>query len=158
MDTTESRDTYELLTERHRAGSMIVTSNRGPDEWLPTFADPVRALSAIDPFTNNSYDLVVEGDSYRPRMKPKRAPETEPNPQSAPSRSRRRGGQNRRRRGKNPVGRSPGIAPHIRSRRPGNRGVNDSEKRGVNQSENRQVPSYFGFAPLEACRLHGVRG
>src|SRR3989337_4162059 len=30
MDTTESRDTYELLTERHRAGSMIVHSKRGP--------------------------------------------------------------------------------------------------------------------------------
>jgi DNA replication protein DnaC len=96
MDATESRDTYELLTERHRAGSMIVTSNRGPDEWLPTFADPVRAQSAIDRFTNNSYDLVVEGESYRPRMKPKRAAETEPEPPSANSRSRRRGGQNRR--------------------------------------------------------------
>jgi DNA replication protein DnaC len=96
MDTTESRDTYELLTERHRAGSMIVTSNRGPDEWLAVFADPVRAQSAIDRFTNNSYDLVVEGESYRPRMKPKRTAETEPNPQSTPTKSRRRGRQNRR--------------------------------------------------------------
>ena len=33
---------------------MIVTSNRGPDEWLATFADPVRAQSAIDRFTSNS--------------------------------------------------------------------------------------------------------
>ncbi len=33
MDATESRDAYEIFTERHRAGSMIVTSNRGPDEW-----------------------------------------------------------------------------------------------------------------------------
>ena len=71
MDPTESRDTYELLTERHRSGSMIVTSNRGPDEWLATFSDPVRAQSAIDRFTNNSYDLVIEGESYRPRMKPR---------------------------------------------------------------------------------------
>lgn len=71
MDSTESRDTYELLTERHRSGSMIVTSNRGPDEWLATFADPVRAQSAVDRFTNNSYDLVIEGESYRPRMKPR---------------------------------------------------------------------------------------
>jgi DNA replication protein DnaC len=71
MDPTESRDAYEILTERHRAGSMIVTSNRGPDEWLATFADPVRAQSAIDRFTSNSYDLVIEGESYRPRLKPK---------------------------------------------------------------------------------------
>ena len=36
MDPTESRDTYEILTERHRSGPIIVTSNRGPDEWLAT--------------------------------------------------------------------------------------------------------------------------
>lgn len=71
MDAIESRDAYEIFTERHRAGSMIITSNRGPDEWLATFADPVRAQSAIDRFTNNSYDLVIEGESYRPRLKPR---------------------------------------------------------------------------------------
>ncbi len=95
MDPTESRDTYELLTERHRSGSMIVTSNRGPDEWLATFADPVRAQSAIDRFTNNSYDLVIEGESYRPRMKPRleSAPAPSPDESVAPgrrSRQRRR--------------------------------------------------------------------
>jgi DNA replication protein DnaC len=72
MDSAESRDAWEILTERHRSGSMIVTSNRGPDEWLATFADPVRAQSAIDRFTSNSYDLVIEGESYRPRLKPTR--------------------------------------------------------------------------------------
>ena len=70
MDAIESRDTYEVFTERHRAGSMIVTSNRGPDEWLPTFADPIRAQAAVDRFTGNAYDLVIEGESYRPRQKP----------------------------------------------------------------------------------------
>jgi len=72
MDPTESRDAYEILTERHRAGSMILTSNRGPDEWLATFADPVRAQSAIDRFTSNAYDLVMDGESYRRRQKPQR--------------------------------------------------------------------------------------
>jgi DNA replication protein DnaC len=70
MDSQESRDTYELFTERHRAGSMILTSNRGPDEWIATFADPVRAQSAVDRFTSNAYDLVIEGESYRGRLKP----------------------------------------------------------------------------------------
>jgi DNA replication protein DnaC len=71
MDVTESRDVHEILTERDRAGSVIVTSNRGPDEWLATFADPVRAQAAIDRFTSNAYDLVIEGESYRKRLKPK---------------------------------------------------------------------------------------
>lgn len=70
MDATESRDAYEVFTERQRAGSVVVTSNRGPDEWLATFADPVRAQSALDRFTNNAFDLVIEGESYRPRLKP----------------------------------------------------------------------------------------
>ena len=71
MDANESRDAYEIFTERHRAGSMIITSNRGPDEWLATFADPVRAQSAIDRFTSNAYDLIIEGESYRSRQKPR---------------------------------------------------------------------------------------
>jgi DNA replication protein DnaC len=71
MDPTESRDCYEILTERHRAGSIIITSNRAPDEWLAAFADPMRAQSAIDRFTSNAHDLVIEGESYRQRLKPK---------------------------------------------------------------------------------------
>jgi DNA replication protein DnaC len=71
MDRTDSRDAYEIMTERHRAGSIIITSNRGPDEWIATFADPVRAQAAIDRFTSNAFDLVIEGESYRARQKPK---------------------------------------------------------------------------------------
>ncbi len=70
MSHDERRDIYAIMTERHRRRSMIVISNRGPDEWLATFADPVRAQAAIDRFTSNSYDLVIDGESYRPRQKP----------------------------------------------------------------------------------------
>lgn len=75
MDAIESRDVHEILTERDRVGSVIITSNRGPDEWLATFADPVRAQAATDRFTSNAYDLVIDGESYRKRLKPK-SPDT----------------------------------------------------------------------------------
>ena len=71
MDANGSRDMHELMTERHRRASIVLTSNRGPDEWLVTFSDPIRAQAAIDRFTGNAYDLVIEGDTYRSRQKPK---------------------------------------------------------------------------------------
>jgi DNA replication protein DnaC len=96
MDVQESRDAYEIFTERHRAGSMVVTSNRGPDEWLATFADPVRAQSAIDRFTSASYDVVIEGESYRRRLKPKgpgaATAATPPAPSTAATATRQRRG------------------------------------------------------------------
>lgn len=91
MSATESRDVYDVLDERHRVGSVVVTSNRGPDEWLAAFADPLRAQSAIDRFTNQSYDLVIDGESYRPRQKP-RLGDSDRSAMSSPK-ARRRGGR-----------------------------------------------------------------
>ena len=70
LDTVESRDVYDILVERHRRGSIIVTSNREPQEWLAMMADPIRAQSAIDRLVNAAYELVIEGESYRKREKP----------------------------------------------------------------------------------------
>jgi DNA replication protein DnaC len=95
MDHQESRDAYELFLERDRAGSIVVTSNRGPDEWLATFADPTRAQAAIDRFTSNAYDLVIEGESYRKRLKPTLTPDA----------GTVRPGQKRRKSGKRRTGR-----------------------------------------------------
>jgi DNA replication protein DnaC len=74
LDALETNDLYELVTARHRVASMIVTSNRDPQEWLAMLADPLHAQALVDRFVNNAYDLVVEGESYRKKQKPRAAP------------------------------------------------------------------------------------
>ena len=49
---------------------MIITSNRDTSEWVSMFDDVLRAQSAIDRYKNAAYDLVIEGESYRPHLKP----------------------------------------------------------------------------------------
>lgn len=71
LDAIETADLYEIVTARHRTGSMIVTSNRDPSEWLPQLADPLLAQALVDRFSNNAYDLVVDGESYRKQQKPR---------------------------------------------------------------------------------------
>ena len=57
---------------------MIVTSNRDTAEWLPMFDDVLLAQSAVDRFKNAAFDFVIEGESYRPRLKPTLDPENPP--------------------------------------------------------------------------------
>jgi len=75
LDPTETADVYELVVERHRRASTIVTSNREPAEWLAAMADPLLAQSAIDRLQGAAHELVVEGESYRRRLKPGRPPQ-----------------------------------------------------------------------------------
>lgn len=71
LDDTETHDFYELVVERHLKASTAITSNRDPSEWLAVMADPLLAQSAIDRLQSAAYELVVEGDSYRRRQKPR---------------------------------------------------------------------------------------
>jgi DNA replication protein DnaC len=71
MSREESRDVYQLFVERTGRASTIDTSNRDTAEWLATFDDVLLAQSAVDRFKNAAYDLIVDGESYRARLKPK---------------------------------------------------------------------------------------
>ena len=73
LDVDATQDVYEVVVERHRRASTVVVSNREPQEWLPTMADPLLAQSAVDRLLNSAYELVLEGESYRRRQKPGRA-------------------------------------------------------------------------------------
>ncbi len=70
MTREEGRDIYQLFVERNARFSTVVTSNRDTAEWIATFDDALLAQSAVDRFKNNAFDLVVDGESYRARLKP----------------------------------------------------------------------------------------
>lgn len=72
LNAQQSSDFYEVVIERHRRGSTIVTSNRAVEEWIPLFDDPILAQSALDRLAHNAYQVTIEGDSYRSRQRPGR--------------------------------------------------------------------------------------
>jgi DNA replication protein DnaC len=71
LDAAETADFYELVVERHQKAATVLTSNRAPDEWLALMADPLLAQSAVDRLTSTAHELVVEGESYRRRQRPR---------------------------------------------------------------------------------------
>jgi DNA replication protein DnaC len=88
MTRDESRDIYQLFVERTGKAATVITSNRDTADWLAVFDDPLLGQGAVDRFKNNAYDLVVDGESYRSRLKPSidkdgpppTAPVTKPRP------------------------------------------------------------------------------
>ena len=73
LTAQQSADLYELILNRHRSSSFVITSNRAVDEWLSLFDDPILGNSALDRLANASYQIVIEGTSYRERLSPYRA-------------------------------------------------------------------------------------
>jgi DNA replication protein DnaC len=71
LTAQQSNDLYELVVERHRKASFAITSNRGVDEWLGLFDDPILGNSALDRLANAAHQLVLEGPSYRAKLAPK---------------------------------------------------------------------------------------
>jgi DNA replication protein DnaC len=71
LTAQQSSDLYELVIERHRHASFVFTSNRGVDEWLALWDDPILGNSALDRLANGAHQLVIEGPSYRAKLAPK---------------------------------------------------------------------------------------
>lgn len=70
LDSEQSSDLYEIIIERHRRSATIVTSNRGVEEWIPLFDDPLLAQSAIDRLAHNAYEITIDGPTYRGNQGP----------------------------------------------------------------------------------------
>ena len=73
LTAQQSDDFHQLVIGKHRVSSFVITSNRAIEEWLSLFSDPILGNSALDRLANTSYQIVIEGDSYRQRLSPHRA-------------------------------------------------------------------------------------
>ncbi|MEV4078643.1 IS21-like element helper ATPase IstB [Nonomuraea fuscirosea] len=69
LTAAQADDLYELISERS-GKSMILTSNRAPEEWYKLFPNPVVAESLLDRLINTSYRVFMDGPSYRPNKRP----------------------------------------------------------------------------------------
>ena len=71
LTPTQAEDFYEIVTERHLSSSMIINSNRPPQDWIPLFPDPVMANSALDRLAHHAHHIIIEGgESYRKKLRP----------------------------------------------------------------------------------------
>lgn len=67
---SQAENLYELICERYRSGSMVVTSNRRPPDWYGLFPNPVLAESALDRLVNSAHHVGFRGRTYRPLRRP----------------------------------------------------------------------------------------
>jgi DNA replication protein DnaC len=78
LSSQATSDFYDLLIERHTRSSTIMTSDRGVEEWMAVFDEPMLGQSALDRFCHRAHQFVIEGESYRKRTAPGSASTSKP--------------------------------------------------------------------------------
>jgi DNA replication protein DnaC len=58
-------DLYDVINERYEKASILLTSNRSPEEWPALFGDPLLASAGLDRLNHRAELLVMRGESYR---------------------------------------------------------------------------------------------
>jgi len=58
-------DLYDIISERYERSSILLTSNRAPEEWPDLFGDPLLASAGLDRLTHRAHIVVITGSSFR---------------------------------------------------------------------------------------------
>jgi DNA replication protein DnaC len=58
-------DLYDVINARYERGSIILTSNRAPQEWPDLFGDPLLASAGLDRLNHSAVVVVITGASFR---------------------------------------------------------------------------------------------
>jgi DNA replication protein DnaC len=70
LTAQQSSDLYDVLVERDRRASTVITSNRAVEEWVALFDDPILANSALDRFAHRAHQIVMDGPGLRAARAP----------------------------------------------------------------------------------------
>lgn len=63
------QDLYDVIAERYEQGSILLTSNRAPTEWLDLFGDPLLGVAGLDRLLHHADVLAISGASFRARSR-----------------------------------------------------------------------------------------
>lgn len=58
-------DLYDVIDARYERHSIVLTSNRAPNEWPELFANPLLANAALDRLAHRAIVVPITGRSYR---------------------------------------------------------------------------------------------
>lgn len=58
-------DLYDVIDGRYESGSILITSNRAPNEWPDLFVDPLLASAGLDRLLHHVEVIIITGPSYR---------------------------------------------------------------------------------------------
>lgn len=56
---------FQLISKRYEKGSIIITSNKAPEQWGEIFQDDIIASAILDRLLHHSYPFFIQGESYR---------------------------------------------------------------------------------------------
>jgi DNA replication protein DnaC len=76
--STGAVDFYDVINGRYEKGSIVLTSNRAPEEFGAGWGDPLLAQAGLDRLVHRAAVLLISGPSYR--LKDTRPLDPEPRP------------------------------------------------------------------------------
>lgn len=65
LNGTQAGLFFQLISKRYEKGSVIVTTNKNPDQWGEIFNDSVVASAILDRLFHHCHPFIITGKSYR---------------------------------------------------------------------------------------------
>jgi len=66
-------DFFEVISKRYESGSVIITTNKGLEQWADIFSDNILSSAIIDRVVHHCIVVKINGQSYRTKNLKKRS-------------------------------------------------------------------------------------